>query len=89
MGKNAINDHLLLFGTTSFTAKPQDIMSELTRIVSDRAIGKIFFGNKMQLDVELLGDSARKQLKKNAKELPHPLLLPPEKPLDTHSYPWQ
>ena len=89
MGKNAINDHLLLFGTTSFTAQPDVILEELTRIVSDRAIGKIFFGDKMQMDVELLGEGARKVLKQDQSKLPHPLLLPPQSPLDTHKYPWQ
>ena len=88
MGKEAINDRLLLFGTTSFTSTPDEILSELTRIVSDRAIGSIFFNNKMQMDVELLGEGARTQLKKDENQLPHPLLLPKEEPLDTHKFPW-
>ena len=89
MGKDAINDRLLLVETSSFTITPEQILSELTRIISDRAIGEIFFNNDMQMDVELLGEGARTQLKKDASKFPHPLLLPPEEPLTTHKFPWE
>lgn len=89
MGRDAINDRLLLLETSSFTTTPDKILNELTRIVSDRAIGEIFFNNDMQMDVELLGESARIQLKKDITKFPHPLLLPLEEPLDTHKFPWE
>lgn len=89
MGKDSINDRLLLVETPSFTTQPQIMLDVLTRIIADRAIGKIFFGNYMQMDVDLLGDGARKALKEDADKLPHPLMLPPESPLKTHKFPWQ
>lgn len=85
----AFNDRLLLFETTDFDVSPDAILGELARVVSDRAIGEIFFGGKYEMDVELLGAAARTALKEHEAKLPGPVLLPPLRAAgDIHRWPW-
>src|SRR5208337_169498 len=42
-GPDAINDRLLLIETMSFTTTPADMLESLTRIISDRSVGAMFF----------------------------------------------
>lgn len=87
--EEAFNDRLLLLETTDFAISPEAILAELTRIVSDRMIGDLFFGGKFEMDVELLGKAARKALQDHEDELEEPLLLPTLKPADDlHRWPW-
>lgn len=87
--EEAFNDRLLLLETTDFAISPEAILAELTRIVSDRKIGDLFFGGKFEMDVELLGKAARKALQDHEDELEEPLLLPTLKPADDlHRWPW-
>ncbi len=44
-GPDAINDRLLLIETISFTTTPEDMLEALTRVIADRSVGAIFFGN--------------------------------------------
>ncbi|TDM97860.1 hypothetical protein CEE86_14820, partial [Lactobacillus crispatus] len=44
-GPEAINDRLLLIETVSFTTAQADMLDALTRIVADRSVGSLFFGN--------------------------------------------
>ncbi len=55
MGKEAIGDRLLLFETTEFTPAPDEMLDLLARIVSDRALGKVFFRDYYLMDADLLG----------------------------------
>ncbi len=87
--EEAFNDRLFLFETTDFDMSPEALLAELTRVVSDRAIGEIFFGGKYEMDVELLGSAARLALKEHEAKLPGPLLLAPLRPAgDIHRWPW-
>src|SRR6201984_1309568 len=58
-GPEAINDRLMLIATISFTTTPQDMLESMTRIISDRTVGSIFFGNYHLMDYELMGGNAR------------------------------
>ena len=58
-GPEAINDRLMLIETISFTTTPQDMLESMTRIIADRSVGAIFFGNYHLMDYELMGGDAR------------------------------
>jgi hypothetical protein len=58
-GKHAFNDRLLLLETTQFVTERETMLNLLARIVSDRALGKIYFKDYFLLDVELLSTGAR------------------------------
>ena len=58
-GPDAINDRLLLIETISFTTTPADMLDLLTRIIADRSVGAMFFGNYHLMDYELMGGDAR------------------------------
>jgi hypothetical protein len=55
----AINDRLLLIETVSFTTTPTDMLDSLTRIIADRSVGSLFFGNYHLMDYELMRGDAR------------------------------
>jgi hypothetical protein len=44
-GPEAINHRLMLIETISFTSTPDDMLTSLTRIIADRSVGALFFGN--------------------------------------------
>jgi hypothetical protein len=88
MGREAINDRLMLIGTTSFTTTPDELLDQLTRIVADRAVGKVFFGDVRVMDAELLGGAARKAIEEEAAAKGEKALLPRLAPFDTHAWPW-
>ena len=46
---------LLLLETTDFQTTPELMMQAFARIISDRALGKMFFNNDRLMDYELLG----------------------------------
>ena len=58
-GPEAINDRLMLIETISFTTTPDDMLESLTRIIADRSVGALFFGNYHLMDYELMGGDAR------------------------------
>src|SRR3954471_17930703 len=58
-GPEAMNDRLLLIETISFTTTPDDMLQSLTRIIADRSVGSLFFGNYHLMDFELMGGDAR------------------------------
>ncbi len=58
-GPDAINDRLILIETMSFTTTPADMLESLTRIIADRSVGALFFGNYHLMDYELMGGDAR------------------------------
>lgn len=74
-----INDRLLLIETISFTTTPQDMLTSISRIISDRNVGELFFGNNRVMDYELMGGDARNaiitEMKKRGKEAYLPPLV--------------
>ena len=88
MGQEAIGDRLLLVGTTAFTTTEEKLLDVLTRIVADRALGKVFFRNYYLMDAELLGGAARHAIEVDATKKGKKVLLPKLAPFDTHQWPW-
>ena len=80
MGQEAIGDRLLLIETPEFTTTPETMLEVLTRIVSDRGIGKVFFKDYYLMDAELLGGGARKVIEQEATRRGMTPLLPPLAP---------
>ena len=61
-GPDAINSRLMLIETISFTTTPEDMLEALTRIIADRSVGAMFFGNYYLMDYELMGGDGRKAI---------------------------
>jgi hypothetical protein len=77
-GPDAINNRLMLIETISFTTTPDDMLESLTRIIADRSVGALFFGNYYLMDFELMGGDARAAIvAENAKRGTKPFLPPP------------
>jgi hypothetical protein len=55
-GREAFNDRLILIETTDFTTTPDQMIDGLSRIVSDRALGRLFFNNYYLMDTELVSN---------------------------------
>jgi hypothetical protein len=62
----AINDRLLLIETVSFTTTQADMLDSLTRIIADRSVGSLFFGNYHLMDYELMGATPAPRLSRKA-----------------------
>ncbi|MGZ8387447.1 MAG: hypothetical protein ACXW3R_04315 [Rhodoplanes sp.] len=86
-GPEAINDRLLLVETTSFTTTADELLDLVTRIVADRSVGAVFFGNYRLMDFELMGGDARTAiLAEDAKRGITPI-LPPAVPFGSPQWP--
>lgn len=86
-GPEALNSRLLLIETVSFTTTPQDMLESLTRIIADRSVGALFFGNYYLMDYELMGGNARAAIvAQDAKRGMTPF-LPPAVPFGSHQWP--
>lgn len=89
MGEKAINDHLILLETTDFTATPEAMMDSFIRIISDRALGKVFFNDYRLMDFELLGGGGRKAIEAEAAKRGLKAMLPPLVPYNSNEWPWK
>ncbi len=58
-GPTALNERLMLIETISFTTTPDEMLEAMTRIIADRPVGALFFGNNRLMDYELMGGDAR------------------------------
>jgi hypothetical protein len=86
-GPEAINDRLILIETISFTTTPDEMLEAMTRIVADRPVGQIFFGNYHLMDFELMGGDARQAIiDEDSKSKINPT-LPPLVPWGSHQWP--
>jgi hypothetical protein len=86
-GPDAINDRLLLIETISFTTTQAEMLSALTRIIADRSVGQLFFGNYHLMDYELMGGDGRDAIiAETAKRNMKPF-LPPAVPFGSHQWP--
>jgi hypothetical protein len=89
MGEEAIGNRLLLLETTEFTTTPEKMLDVLGRIVSDRALGKVFFKDYYLMDAELLGGGGRKFIAAEAAKRGMKPLLPPAAPFYSNEWPWK
>jgi hypothetical protein len=83
----AINDRLLLIETVSFTTTQADMLDSLTRIIADRSVGSLFFGNYHLMDYELMGGDARAAIIAESGKRGMTPLLPPAVPFGSHQWP--
>jgi hypothetical protein len=86
-GPEAINDRLVLIETISFTTTPEDMLEALTRIVADRSVGAVFFGNYHLMDYELMGGDGRAAIIAEAPKFGLKPFLPPAVPFGSHQWP--
>jgi hypothetical protein len=83
----AMNDRLMLIETISFTTTPADMLDSLTRIISDRTVGSLFFNNYHLMDYELMGGNARKAIVAETAKRGMTASLPPAVPFGSHQWP--
>lgn len=86
-GPQAINSRLMLIETISFTTTPEDMLQSLTRIVGDRTVGALFFGNAAVMDYELMGGDARAAIAAEATKRGMTPFLPPLVPFGSNQWP--
>jgi hypothetical protein len=86
-GPEAINDRLLLIETVSFTTTQADMLDSLTRIIADRSVGSLFFGNYHLMDYELMGGDARAAIIAETGKRGMTPFLPPVVPFGSHQWP--
>jgi hypothetical protein len=86
-GPEAINDRLLLIETISFTTTPNEMLESLTRIIADRSVGAIFFGDYHLMDYELMGGDARKAIIAETTKRGMKPFLPPAVPFGSNQWP--
>jgi hypothetical protein len=84
---DAINDRLLLIETVSFTTTQSDMLDSLTRIIADRSVGSLFFGNYHLMDYELMGGDARTAIVAESGKRGMTAFLPPVVPFGSHQWP--
>lgn len=86
-GPEAINDRLILIETVSFTTTKADMLGSLTRIIADRSVGQLFFGNDRLMDYELMGGDARDAIVAEAGKRNMQPFLPPVVPFGSKQWP--
>jgi len=86
-GPEAMNDRLLLIETISFTTTPDDMLQSLTRIIADRSVGSLFFGNYHLMDYELMGGDARSAIIAETSKRGMAPFLPPAVPFGSKQWP--
>jgi hypothetical protein len=86
-GPDAINTRLMLVETISFTTTPEDMLELLTRIIADRSVGALFFGNYYLMDYELMGGDARKAIVAASAKYGLKPFLPAAVPFGSHQWP--
>jgi hypothetical protein len=86
-GPEAINDRLLLIETISFTTTPTEMLESLTRIIADRTVGAIYFGNYHLMDYELMGGDGRKAIIAETAKRGMKPFLPPAVPFGSNQWP--
>jgi hypothetical protein len=84
---DAVNDRLLLIETVSFTTTQSDMLDSLTRIIADRSVGSLFFGNYHLMDYELMGGDARAAIIAETGKRGMTPFLPPVVPFGSHQWP--
>ena len=83
----AINHRLMLIETISFTSTPEDMLTSLTRIIADRSVGALFFGNYYLMDYGLMGGNARAAIIAEDEKRGMKPFLPPAVPFGSQQWP--
>lgn len=86
-GAGAINDRLFLIETLSFTPSQDDIIAKMVRILADRNVGALLFGNDRVMDYELMGSDARAAIVAEMKSRGKEAILPPLVPYGSKQWP--
>jgi hypothetical protein len=86
-GPDAINDRLILIETMLFTTTPAEMLESLTRIIADRSVGALFFGNYHLMDYELMGGDARAAIIAEDDKRKMTPFLPPLVPFGSKQWP--
>ena len=86
-GPDAINDRLMLIETMGFTTTPDEMLTSMTRIISDRSVGGLFFNSPHLMDFELMGGDARKTIVSEMKKRGKEPFLPPAVPFGSKQWP--
>jgi hypothetical protein len=86
-GPDAINSRLMLIETISFTTTPEDMLEAMTRIIADRSVGAVFFGNYYLMDYELMGGDGRKAIAAQSAKYDMKPFLPPAVSFGSHQWP--
>ena len=86
-GPEAINERLMLIETISFTSTPDDMLTSLTRIIADRSVGALYFGNYYLMDYELMGGDARAAIIAETQKRGMKAFLPPAVPFGSKQWP--
>ena len=86
-GPDAINDRLILIETMSFTTTPSEMLESLTRIIADRSVGALFFGNYYLMDFELMGGDGRAAIIAEDAKRGMKAFLPPPVPFGSNQWP--
>ena len=86
-GPEAINERLLLIETVSFVTTPEDMLTSMVRIISDRVVGSLFFNSPRLMDYELMGGDARKTIISEMKARGKEAFLPPLVPFGSKQWP--
>ena len=89
MGKDAIHKRLLLLESSTFITTKETLLDLLTRIVADRALGQVYFGDYYLMDYELLGSGARRAIQEQCKKRKMTPILPPLVPFNSTEWPWR
>src|SRR5947207_15976969 len=84
---DAINSRLMLIETISFTTTPEDILEALTRVIADRPVGAMLFGNYYLMDYELMGGNGRKAIIAASAKYDLKPFLPPAVAFGSHQWP--
>ena len=86
-GPEAMNNRLMLIETVSFTTTPEDMLTSLVRIISDRSVGGLFFNSYHLMDYELMGGDARKTIISEMQKRGKEPFLPPAVPFGSKQWP--
>ena len=86
-GPEAINQRLVLIETISFTTTPEDMLNSLTRIISDRTVGTLFFGNSYRWITSSWAETPAKRSSREAGKLGMTPFLPPLVPFGSKQWP--
>jgi hypothetical protein len=86
-GADAINDRLMLIETMGFTTTPDEMLVSMTRIIGDRSVGELFFGNYKIMDFELMGGDGRKTIIAEMQRRGRQPVLPPAVPFGSRQWP--
>ncbi|QDT81713.1 MULTISPECIES: hypothetical protein [Gimesia] len=89
MGKESIHRRLILFETTEFVTSEEQMLSLLTRVIADRSLGMVYFGNYYLMDYELLGGGARRAIEEQCQKRGMTPILPTMSPFNSTEWPWR